>query len=237
MVVGVALSLLELARTTAQELGLPPPDGVHAPGASDANFAAALGVSTLEAGRGLGLPRRILGGESPIEGGGPLTTARQAPTIPVPFDRLAPAETIRAAQAFADRTAHRRSVREFSADPIPEGVVEAAIRAAATAPSGANIQPWRFVAVTDPARKRRLREAAEAEEREFYAHRATAEWLDAIAPIGTDWRKPFLEVAPVVIVVFEVHQGPAQPQAVLRQGVGRPGGRPAPRSTTPALRR
>jgi nitroreductase len=85
-------------------------------------------------------------------------------------------------------------------------VIEAAIRAAATAPSGANIQPWRFVVVTDPERKRRLREAAEAEEREFYTRRATPEWLQALAPLGTDWRKPFLEVAPALVVVFEVHR-------------------------------
>jgi nitroreductase len=106
----------------------------------------------------------------------------------------------------------RRSVRDFSPDPLPEGLIEAAVRAAASAPSGANIQPWRFVVVTDPGLKRKLRFAAEAEEREFYAHRATAEWLEAIAPIGTDWRKPFLETAPAVIVVFEVHQGSHSPK-------------------------
>ena len=133
-------------------------------------------------------------------------------TIPLPQRRLPPAEMLSAAQDFADVMASRRSVRDFSPEPLPEGVIEAAVRAAASAPSGANIQPWRFVVVTDPARKHRMRLAAEAEEREFYAHRATDEWLDALAPIGTDWHKPFLETAPAVIVVFEVHQGPNSPK-------------------------
>ncbi|GLW70535.1 oxidoreductase [Kitasatospora phosalacinea] len=106
----------------------------------------------------------------------------------------------------------RRTVRDYSTRPLPEGVLEWAVRTAATAPSGAHVQPWRFVVVTDPDRKRRLREAAEAEEREFYAHRASEEWLAALAPIGTDWHKPFLEDAPAVIVVFEVHKGPNSPR-------------------------
>jgi iodotyrosine deiodinase len=127
--------------------------------------------------------------------------------VPVRMPRR-PAAPVRVVEDFADRMAARRSVRDFSPEPIPDGVVEAAVRAAATAPSGANVQPWRFVMVTDPARKRRLREAAEAEERDFYERRATPEWLEALGPIGTDWRKPFLETAPVVLVVFEVHQGP-----------------------------
>ena len=117
-----------------------------------------------------------------------------------------------AARGFADVMASRRSVRDFSAEPLPEGLIEAAVRAAASAPSGANVQPWRFVVMTDPARKRELRRAAEAEEREFYARRATDDWLAALAPIGTDWHKPFLETAPAVIVVFEVHQGPNSPK-------------------------
>jgi len=126
--------------------------------------------------------------------------------------RIPAADMVRAAQTFADRMAARRSIRDFAPMPVPRQVIEQAIRAAASAPSGANLQPWRFVVVVDPARKRRLRAAAEAEEREFYSHRAPAEWLDAIAPIGTDWHKPFLEVAPVVIVVFEVHQGEHTPK-------------------------
>ncbi|WP_431927936.1 nitroreductase family protein [Micromonospora wenchangensis] len=128
---------------------------------------------------------------------------------------------VRTAEAFAEQMARRRSVRDFAPDPIPEGVIEAAIRAASTAPSGANVQPWRFVVLTDPARKRRLRAAAEAEERDFYQRRAPQEWLGAIAALGTDWEKPFLETAPAVIVVFEVHQGPHSPKPYyVKESVG-----------------
>ncbi|MFD0744901.1 nitroreductase family protein [Phytohabitans flavus] len=134
---------------------------------------------------------------------------------------MPPVEAVQATELFAERMAQRRSVRDFSPDPVPDAVIDAAIRAAASAPSGANVQPWRFVVVSSPERKRRLREAAEAEEREFYDRRATAEWLDAIAPIGTDWRKPFLETAPLVIVVFEVHQGPHSPKPYyVKESVG-----------------
>jgi iodotyrosine deiodinase len=141
--------------------------------------------------------------------------------IPLNHTPMSPAESISAASAFAERMWARRSVREFSPAPIPDGVIEAAIRAAASAPSGANVQPWRFVVVSSPIRKRRLREAAEAEEREFYSRRATEEWLSAIAPIGTDWNKPFLEIAPAVIVVFEVHQGPNSPRPYyVKESVG-----------------
>lgn len=115
----------------------------------------------------------------------------------------------------------RRTIREFSDEPVPLDVLETAIATAATAPSGANVQPWRFVVVTDPERKRRLREAAEAEEREFYERRASEEWLDALAPLGTDWRKPFLQTAPAVIVVFEVHKGPDTPRPYyVKESVG-----------------
>lgn len=141
--------------------------------------------------------------------------------VPVEFERRSPADMVREAEAFADRMARRRSVRDFASDPVPDGVVEAAIRAASTAPSGANVQPWRFVVLTDPVRKRRLREAAEAEERAFYDRRASQEWLGAIAGLGTDWRKPFLETAPAVIVVFEVHQGPNTPKPYyVKESVG-----------------
>ncbi|MEV4093948.1 nitroreductase family protein [Streptosporangium saharense] len=150
-----------------------------------------------------------------------MTETAQHPTIPVNTRRRPPAVMARDARVFAETMTTRRSVREFAPDPVPEGVIEAAVRAAASAPSGANLQPWRFVVVTDPERRRRLREAAEAEEREFYSHRAPAEWLDVIAPIGTDWRKPFLEVAPVVIVIFEVHQGPRTPKPYyVKESVG-----------------
>ncbi len=101
----------------------------------------------------------------------------------------------------------RRSIREFSDQPVPRALIEAALSIACTAPSGANRQPWRFVVLTDPGTKARLREAAEAEEREFYTHRATPEWLADLAPLGTDWQKPFLTSAPYVIVVFRQSYG------------------------------
>jgi nitroreductase len=124
--------------------------------------------------------------------------------VPLRFDRLDVATSRARVAAFRDLMRGRRSVREFSPDPVPADVVDAAVEAAASAPSGANRQPWRFVVVGDPAVKRRIREAAEAEEREFYARRATAEWLADLAPLGTDWRKPFLETAPLLIAVFAV---------------------------------
>jgi iodotyrosine deiodinase len=150
-----------------------------------------------------------------------LAEIAEHPMRPLNHVRMAPPDMVRAASAFAQRMSVRRSVRQFSPDPVPEQVIDAAIRAAASAPSGANVQPWRFVVVTSPERRRRLREAAEAEEREFYASRAPEEWLNAVAPIGTDWRKPFLEIAPVVIVVFEVHQGPNSPRPYyVKESVG-----------------
>ncbi|WP_282205332.1 nitroreductase family protein [Kitasatospora fiedleri] len=134
------------------------------------------------------------------------------PTAPLHPMSVPAHEAADRCRAFHQVMARRRTVRDYASRPLPEGVLEWAVRTAATAPSGAHVQPWRFVVVTDPERKRRLREAAEAEEREFYAHRASEEWLAALAPIGTDWRKPFLEDAPAVIVVFEVHKGPNSPR-------------------------
>jgi nitroreductase len=115
-------------------------------------------------------------------------------------------------RAFLEVMRTRRTVREFSDRPVPLELVRNAVATAATAPSGANLQPWRFVVVADPERKRRLRAAAEQEERAFYGSRASAEWLAALEPLGTDWHKPFLETAPYVIVVFEVHKGPHSPR-------------------------
>jgi nitroreductase len=127
----------------------------------------------------------------------------EARTIPLPDPRrLSDDEALQAAQDFHALTQLRRTVREFDARPVPREVIEACIGAAGTAPSGANQQPWHFVAVSDPQVKRRLREAAEAEEREFYQRRAPDEWLQALEPIGTDWRKPFLETAPWLIAIF-----------------------------------
>ena len=103
---------------------------------------------------------------------------------------------------FYEDVRRRRTVRDFSDRPVPRDIIEQALRAAGTAPSGANLQPWHFVVVSGPAAKKRIREAAEAEEREFYEHRAPEEWLKALEPLGTDSDKPFLETAPYLIAVF-----------------------------------
>jgi iodotyrosine deiodinase len=106
------------------------------------------------------------------------------------------------AKALYEQLKRRRTVRDFSADTVPRDVIEACIQTAGTAPSGANQQPWHFAVVSDPEIKRKIREAAEAEEREFYEHRASDEWLQALSHLGTDADKPFLEIAPYLIVVF-----------------------------------
>lgn len=127
----------------------------------------------------------------------------EARFIPLPGYREYPAaEMKQRAQAFFEEVNRRRTVRQFSDRPVPRGVIEQCLRAAGTAPSGANRQPWHFVVVSDPDVKRRIREAAEREEHEFYEHRAPADWLEALAPLGTDENKPFLETAPYLIVVF-----------------------------------
>jgi nitroreductase len=118
------------------------------------------------------------------------------------YREYTPAEMQERAHAFRIEMEHRRTVREFSDREIPSAVLEECLRAAGTAPSGANLQPWHFVVITDPDTKHRIREGAETEEREFYAHRAPKEWLDALAPLGTDDQKPFLETAPCLIAVF-----------------------------------
>lgn len=132
----------------------------------------------------------------------------------VPYDAL-PAMTdaarIAAAEAFRDHVAARRTCRMFSDAPVPRAVIEAAIAAAGTAPSGANHQPWHFVAVSSPDIKHRIRLAAEAEEREFYASRAGQEWIEALAPLGTDEDKGFLDIAPWLIVVFGQRRGGIEP--------------------------
>ena len=122
------------------------------------------------------------------------------------------AELLARARAFYETMQRRRTIREFSNRPISQELIEYCLRAAGTAPSGANLQPWHFVAVNDPAIKHEIRDAAEAEEREFYEHRAPKAWLEALAPIGTDSNKPFLEVAPWLIAIF------AQPVRELADG-------------------
>ena len=111
------------------------------------------------------------------------------------------------ASSFYEEVKRRRTVRDFSTRPVPREVIEDCIRAAGTAPNGANLQPWHFVAVTDPAIKRKIREGAEEEERAFYHGKAPQEWLDALAPLGTDEHKPFLETAPYLIVIFAESYG------------------------------
>ena len=135
-----------------------------------------------------------------------------SPTLPVehPIETVPltgyplrdPEETREWAQRFLDTLRTRRTVRDFSSRPVDPQTVELCIRAAATAPNGANRQPWHFVMVTDPGVKARIREAAEEEERAFYRQRAPSDWLEALAPLGTDEHKPFLETAPALIVVF-----------------------------------
>lgn len=115
-----------------------------------------------------------------------------------------PAEPLAAADAFLETMRQRRSVRTFSNEPVPRELVELIIATAGTAPSGANKQPWRFVAVQDPALKREIRVAAEAEEREFYQHRASRRWLQDLHALGTDEHKEFLETAPWLIAVFKL---------------------------------
>jgi iodotyrosine deiodinase len=113
----------------------------------------------------------------------------------------------RRARDFYQELKRRRTVRDFSDRPVPRQVIEACLSAAGTAPSGANMQPWHFVAVSDPGIKGRIRAAAEAEERAFYEGRASDEWLEALAHLGTDADKPFLETAPFLIVVFQQNYG------------------------------
>ena len=129
------------------------------------------------------------------------------PFIPLRFERLPVEEQHRQAAEFEARLKPRRTVRHFSPDPVPFELIETAIRIAARAPSGANQQPWHFVVVSNPDIQRQIREAAEAEERENYEHRMPDDWLQALAPLGTDWHKEFLEVAPYLIVVFRQDYG------------------------------
>ena len=123
--------------------------------------------------------------------------------IALPEFRAYPIEEMRQrlGDFYAD-VSRRRTVRDFSDRPVPRDIIETALRAANTAPSGANLQPWHFAVISGPNTKRRIREAAEIEEREFYEHRASQEWLAALEPLGTDDQKPFLETAPYLIAVF-----------------------------------
>jgi len=133
--------------------------------------------------------------------------------VPLTTYREYPVEQMKQrAQDFYAELKRRRTVREFSDRPVPRQVIEHALLTAGSAPNGANLQPWHFVVVQDPAVKRRIRQAAEKEEREFYQNRAPREWLDALAPLGTDEHKAFIETAPYLIVIF------AQSYGVLPDG-------------------
>lgn len=132
---------------------------------------------------------------------------RDHDSVPYSLPRLDDAEAINRAQALRDRLKQRRTCRYFFDEPVPREVIEAAIEAAGTAPNGANHQPWHFAVISSPEKKRAIREAAEEEERNFYAGKASEEWLDALAPLGTDEDKPFLETAPWLIVVFAQRKG------------------------------
>lgn len=124
--------------------------------------------------------------------------------IPYSRQRLPAEEMRRRGEGFYAEMEARRSVRHFSSEPVPRELIELAIRTASTAPSGAHRQPWRFVAVSDPEIKRRIRVAAEAEERENYeGGRFPEEWIEALTPLGTSWEKPYLETVPWLVVVFE----------------------------------
>jgi nitroreductase len=121
------------------------------------------------------------------------------------------AERASRARTFYAAMRTRRTCRDFADTPVPREVIEKALLAAGTAPSGANHQPWHFAVISSPDRKRALREAAEAEEREFYAGKASQEWIDALAPLGTDEDKPYLETAPWLIVIFGQRRGGLHP--------------------------
>lgn len=135
--------------------------------------------------------------------------ARPHRSVPLRFTRRTLADSLQRAEAFHDEMQRRRTMRHFSSEPVPRALIEWAIRVAGSAPSGAHQQPWTFVAVSDAETRRRMREAAEREERAFYSGRAPQEWIDALAPLGTDEHKPHLTDAPWVVVLFRQAYGVA----------------------------
>jgi iodotyrosine deiodinase len=124
------------------------------------------------------------------------------PYEPLVFEQQSAEQMKSAAEDFYQHIRQRRTVREFSERPVAREIIENALRAAGTAPSGANMQPWHFVAVGEPSLKSEIRQAAEVEEKEFYQHRASEQWLKALEPLGTNEHKPFLQEAPWLIAVF-----------------------------------
>ncbi len=144
---------------------------------------------------------------------------------PLDFTQLSPEEMQQRAKDFYQQIKTRRTVREFSDRPIPEGVLEQCILAAGTAPNGANKQPWHFAVIQDPEIKKKIREAAEEEEREFYQRRAPEDWLEDLVPFGTDEHKPFLETAPALIGIFSQsyhlnEQGEKEKHYYVKESVG-----------------
>lgn len=134
--------------------------------------------------------------------------AQKHPFIPYQAPRVPQEQALAAGREFYASMDHRRSVRSFSAEPVPREAIELAIKTASTAPSGAHRQPWTFVVVSEAETKRQIREAAEAEEHKSYVGgRMPASWREALEPLGTDWRKPFLEIAPYLVIVFEETSG------------------------------
>lgn len=125
----------------------------------------------------------------------------------VGYEWISADEMVERSRRFLERHRTRRTVRDFSSESVPLEAIRNALKAAGAAPSGANLQPWTFVVVQDPGIKRRIRAAAEREEKQFYEERAPQEWLRALEPLGTDWRKPFLEQAPYLIAIFEQSYG------------------------------
>ena len=137
------------------------------------------------------------------ESGEPTHHQRPDGFIPLVYTPVMPEDCLRRSEQLYRRMDQRRSVRQFSDRPVARGVIENLIRAASTAPSGAHKQPWTFVAVSDPKIKAAIRRVAEVEERKNYEHRMPEEWLEALEPFGTDWHKPFLEIAPWLVVLFQ----------------------------------
>lgn len=135
---------------------------------------------------------------------------------PLHFTRLSPEEQLTRSRAFLDIMQTRRTVRDFSTEAVPFELIENAIKTAATAPSGANQQPWTFAVVSDPTLKKQIREAAEAEEKESYEHRMSDEWLEALSHLGTNWQKPHLEDAPYLIIVFAQSYGITEDQQRIK---------------------
>ena len=144
--------------------------------------------------------------------------------VPLDFQKIEPAEQIKRAAEFYEHLNRRRTVRDFSAEAVPLEIIEKAVLTAGTAPSGANMQPWRFVVVKDAETKRKIREAAEMEEYESYHGRMSEKWLKRLAVLGTDEHKPFLEIAPYLIVVFRINSieetGEIEPTYYSQESVG-----------------